>query len=188
MQFSNKVHKFHKVFKHPAPDTLAVNLDPTLIKARIQYMAEELDELAQSAGLNLVDIVSEMQTLNKFKPLVDNHKNVNGAIDALVDLAYFLFGTNVALGIPEPLFNQVFEAVHKANMDKVCLPDNLAATLEMYRQRNIPVLVEATFDNKGFIITGSDNNKVLKPYGYLPSDVDEIVANYISNIPEISNG
>lgn len=182
MLYSNKVRQFHKTFKHPAPDEIVEVVDKELIKQRIQYMLEEIDEIAKAADLNVVDIVSEMEQQNKFKPIPEDHKGIPGVLDGLVDLEYFLHGTLVAVGIPTPLFNTAFEKVHKANMDKLCTNVNLPMTLQMYKDKGIDVIAEPV--EKGFIITRVDNNKVVKPFGYKAASITKIIDDYYNGEQE----
>jgi hypothetical protein len=93
------VADFHHGFDHPiatTPITAAV-FDGELLGQRRNFIASELVELDEA--IEARDLV--------------------GVVDALQDLKYFIYGTELALGIPsEPCFL----AVHDANMDKL-FPD-----------------------------------------------------------------
>lgn len=41
-----------------------------------------------------------------------------GVVDGLIDLKYFLLGVVYKHGISEQVFNEMFQAVHEANMEK----------------------------------------------------------------------
>jgi predicted HAD superfamily Cof-like phosphohydrolase len=96
MNLYAKVIEFHRKHDVPLPE-LPTNLDEHLIRYRLNFLQEELDELSEA--LYAEDIV--------------------GAADALVDLVYVALGTAAFMGLP---FNVLFEVVHEANLTKVRAP------------------------------------------------------------------
>lgn len=56
------------------------------------------------------------EELNEFMVAV-NQKDIEGQLDAMLDLAYFAFGTIFELGIMRP--NEAWAKVHQANMSKI---------------------------------------------------------------------
>ena len=58
-----------------------------------------------------------LEELDEFKTAHKNHDFVN-AIDAVVDLLYFVSGFMTRMGIPAEVSEKIFQAVHNANMEK----------------------------------------------------------------------
>ena len=104
----NKVGDFHEKFGlervpeffHPLSVLVrtipppAVKLDPELIKFRLRFLREELEEIEQGYRDGDLEQVA----------------------DGLVDLVYVALGTAHLHRLP---FNELFSAVHEANMKKV---------------------------------------------------------------------
>lgn len=88
--FQEMVTEFHEAFDYPVGEEPQM-LDESRFKRSIVWMREEIKELEQAD--NLVD-----------------------QVDALTDLAYFVIGFFVAMGVD---FKLIFEIVHLANMRKV---------------------------------------------------------------------
>jgi len=86
----NMVRDFQMKFGHPYEDSPKL-LDKNRVEKRYNWMLEEIDE---------------------FKAAEDIYEQA----DAMIDLMYFALGTLVEMGV-EP--DNIFEIVHKANMDKL---------------------------------------------------------------------
>jgi len=84
------VKEFHEKFGHPNPGK-PTKLTPERVAKRTTWMHEELREF------------------NEAEFLVDQ-------ADAMIDLAYFVIGTLVEMGVRP---DNLFEIVHQANMSKV---------------------------------------------------------------------
>jgi predicted HAD superfamily Cof-like phosphohydrolase len=112
------------------------------ILMRANFLLEEVDELAYAMGL----ITSSSRYCRLFKkgPIEVNHAE---ALDALVDLAYVLFGTVNLLGYAE-IFDLAWKRVHEANLKKV------RATSKTKRG--------TTFD-------------VVKPVGWEPPNLEDLI-------------
>lgn len=82
--------QFHQKFDLNSPDKPS-QLSTELLKFRIKFMREELNEYVKSSGLE-------------------------GKLDALVDLVYVAIGTAYLHGFD---FNEAWRRVHEANMKKV---------------------------------------------------------------------
>ena len=94
------VREFSERFGIPIPP-VPTQLNGEAFQYRLNFMHEELEEFAEAWGSNSI---------------VDQ-------ADALVDLVYVALGTAAMMGLP---WDQIFEAVHKANMQKVrALPDDM---------------------------------------------------------------
>lgn len=89
------VKAFHDKFG--LPDGADNNLTPEAFEFRVGFMQEELDEFVRS--INSEDFV--------------------GGFDALLDLAYVVFGTALFMGVDTERWNAGMEAVHQANMTKI---------------------------------------------------------------------
>lgn len=87
----DQVRDFHKAFGHPVGNTGPKPMEPERRLSRSAWMAEE---------------VVEFMTAD----------NVVDQVDALTDLAYFVFGTAVEMDVD---LERVFEIVHSANMKKL---------------------------------------------------------------------
>ena len=82
-----------KIRQNKNPDLV----DPIILDKRFDHMQEELLEFMYSK----------------------NCDDLNGMVDALVDLIYVAYGTASILGLDEEKFNACFDAVHTANMSKI---------------------------------------------------------------------
>lgn len=91
------VAEFHElILKDYAPKTpTLVSLD--YIVERSRFLHEELDEFCVDGG----------------------EGNLVGVADALADIVYVALGTAYKMGLP---FNEIWQAVHSANMRKVAGP------------------------------------------------------------------
>ena len=85
-----KVKEFHIAFESPVSET-PVMLTPDRVKARAEFMREELGEFEDAA-------------------------NIYEQADAMIDLIYFALGTLVEMGVKP---DELFDIVHKANMTKL---------------------------------------------------------------------
>lgn len=90
------VWQFHNKFDLPRPSK-PTWLDPETLAYRVKFMEEELKEFVDACEL----------------------KDMHGAADALVDLAYVAMGTAVFMGIP---WEQIWQEVQRANMAKERAP------------------------------------------------------------------
>ena len=81
-------------------------IDTELLEFRIKFLAEELQEFAHAAGFSF-----EFDFKPNFGAVVDHPK----AFDALLDLAYVVFGTAHLLGYP---WQEGWARVQYANMQK----------------------------------------------------------------------
>lgn len=86
----NMVRDFQIRFNHPYEDSPKLLYEDRVGK-RYNWMLEEIDEFKEA-------------------------KDIYEQADAMIDLMYFALGTLVEMGI-EP--DNIFEIVHKANMDKL---------------------------------------------------------------------
>ncbi len=121
---SDDVREFHEKFE------LGIGKEPTLpesswLLGRVEMFLEEIMETCRAARNN----------------------DLAGVADGLVDLAYFVHGTAIHLGIP---WDEVWAEVHSANMRKVAQPSS-----EEGRRKN--------------------KLDVIKPEGWQPPDVAGIL-------------
>lgn len=106
-------------------------LDAENMQFRLNFMLEELLELAEATGFDLATLpVGEnvdfmFQTTERVLTKID----LENALDALIDLEYVLLGTAIMMGFYSPppigtskrgtIFAEAFQRVHNANMKKV---------------------------------------------------------------------
>ena len=88
------IHDFHQKFGLPPISKTPAPLTPELLRFRVNFMLEEISEY-EKAALN---------------------GDLEGQLDALVDLVYVALGTAYLQRMP---FNTAWERVHEANMKKV---------------------------------------------------------------------
>lgn len=64
--------------------------------------------------------LSLVQLREEVKEIEEAYQNgdLTLVIDGMIDLQYFLFGMVYKHGIPEPMWKEMFKAVHQANMEK----------------------------------------------------------------------
>jgi len=112
-----KVRKFHVKFGHP----VALQVTPgtkELRSLRVKLIAEELVELCQALGVNLVaeykvGIVSSVYVQPVFK---DEEVDCVEAADALGDLDYVVQGANLVFGFPS---EAILDEIQESNMSKL---------------------------------------------------------------------
>ena len=93
MSYFEDVREFH-IQILGMDDTTPHELEPSLMRERFEFIAEEMEELVESYSMG----------------------DMTGMADALADLVYVALGTAHRMGIP---FDEVWAAVQKANMTKV---------------------------------------------------------------------
>lgn len=113
----NHVRKFHKAFGHPVAH-VPTAADPNTRALRVKLIAEELGELCEALGVDLLlevkDGVFILQDAVAIKD--DNAVDVVAAADALGDLDYVVQGSNLAFGFPA---ERVVSEIHRSNMSKL---------------------------------------------------------------------
>ena len=87
------IKEFHEKFDLKGADT-PIMLSPEVAEFRVKFMLEELTEYAQALENN----------------------DIEGQLDALVDLVYVALGTAYLQGLP---FQAAWDEVHACNMRKV---------------------------------------------------------------------
>lgn len=125
------VHEFHAKFGLDAhePGVPSFIKDPDLQLMRANFMLEELVEYAECVGLQLE--VSEAGVQFTKGPHFDEEqtKNLQMALDGLVDLAYVVMGTALFHGFGTPtlydrsVFDEAWLRVHLANKRKMRAPN-----------------------------------------------------------------
>lgn len=95
MDYTERLHEFHRAFGHHIEYRPTIGNVPTNVKMlRKRLIEEEKHELFDAIDTNdLVEVA-----------------------DGLADLLYVVFGTAISFGIP---IDQIFEVVHKSNMAKL---------------------------------------------------------------------
>lgn len=124
MNLFKSIEEFHQRFQLNGPEKPSA-LSPEQIEFRTQFLYEELHEYQDATVIN----------------------DLEGQLDALVDLVYVALGTAYLHGFD---FNEAFRRVHAANMGKV------RAERQEDSKRG------STFD-------------VVKPEGWTPPDLSDLV-------------
>jgi predicted HAD superfamily Cof-like phosphohydrolase len=83
---------------------------PELAQFRIRLIEEELNELRVACGFAPLDM-SSARVLER----PSNQTNLVDIADALADIKYVVFGTDITFGLP---CDSIFEEVHRSNMSK----------------------------------------------------------------------
>lgn len=118
--FHNKFGLDSKVPARPTPP------DVDMIKFRLNFLLEELSELAQASGFSL-SIQDDGELSFEPDSFEDEPQEVNleDALDALVDLTYVVIGTSEFFGFGaqcmqgHTIFEEAWNRVQKANCSKV---------------------------------------------------------------------
>jgi len=116
---------------------------------RVQMMLEELREFAEA-----------IYNLREANTVDDRVHALTIMADSLVDLEYFTLGTAAMMGLPH---DEIFEAVHEANMQKV--------------------LVESAEESKRL-----NKLDVKKPEGWTPPDVLAILQRHCHHAVRVTTG
>lgn len=124
----NDVHDFHAKFgldslQPGSPQHIA---DGELVLMRANFMLEELFEYAQAVGLELT-VTEESVEFTKAEPFGNEPvlRDLEKALDGLVDLAYVLAGTALLHGfgnkheLGKTIIGEAWQRVHNANMRKI---------------------------------------------------------------------
>lgn len=98
--------------------------------------------------------------------------NMEGTADALVDIAYILFGAVIEHGLQDR-FNSLFAEVHRANMAKRVQPDNRDATIMMYENKGEECMMVSVKDH--FVVKRVKDRKIMKPSGWAPANLKAIL-------------
>lgn len=149
MNHIEKVREFHKAFG--VEDNIR-----TLQAAvnRLTLLQEELDEFQES-----------------FK-----ERDWTGVLDALVDLQYILSGTVLKLGF-DKVFEEAFNRVHNANMDKLCSTnEEILESVQSYLSKGIDVWGCYVPEQDKWAIRRNPDQKVLKRKGWTAPDLSDLAA------------
>src|SRR5262252_8227320 len=119
MSFYDDVGNFHVKFGLATEGSLPPQpLDPEILAFRVKFMLEELAEFCDAYGMRIVSarLAAVSDEVDGDSEQALTPVDVTGAADALADLVYVALGTAHMMGLP---FNEIWEAVQKANMEKV---------------------------------------------------------------------
>lgn len=131
-----------------------------------------LDEETWQLRLDLID--------EERKELIEAHEQGDLAafLDAIVDLVYVAVGAGLAAGLVQ--FDEAFDAVHRANMDKLHRCDPCDGTGQILVRRLPGVGKDATSlcrscAGRGQKVLKRDDGKVMKPEGWIAPDIASII-------------
>ena len=85
------------------------------MRERVEFLLEELEELATAAGLEIVSLAGVGRDRLAVLERADIDPDLPLQADALVDLVYVAKGTAVSMGLP---WTELWDDVHRANMAK----------------------------------------------------------------------
>ncbi len=149
------VRDFHEKFQLPAPPAprfIPGNAN-RFIMTELPWRLIDIEKKLQADRLPGDVFYGRVQMMiEELRELVQAHQagNLADQADALVDLAYFVFGTAVMMGLP---WEELFTEVHTANMGKI--------------------LVESPEESKRL-----NKLDVKKPAGWQPPNLARILARY----------
>lgn len=103
-EFNNKFHLTELQNKEPG----FIEID--MMKFRIKFMMEELQEFANASGFTIDG--------DKVNYNANSRKDLEKALDGLVDLLYVLKGTVLLMGMGH-IFDTAWQRVQDANMQKI---------------------------------------------------------------------
>lgn len=155
-----------------------------LIKLRLSLILEELTELAEACGNNILAdfqrmLFTKSEEVHKLsengrEKIVYNEVEI---FDAFIDLQYVLSGTIHTFGMGKQ-FDEGFEEVHNSNMSKLCIIEEEAnETIESYllQTPSIETYKKQMKEQGYWIILRKKDNKVLKSIYYKPAQLKEII-------------
>jgi predicted HAD superfamily Cof-like phosphohydrolase len=182
MQKSQKaVKEFMTTFGQATPDKPTIPPEDVL-KMRCSTLVEEAAEFAMAAGyiLDVHASPSMKVPIIELRRVPDAVPDLLGMVDALVDSQYFVDGSGVALGVDlEPFF----DVVHKTNMNKVWLKDELSEMKPDWTAQAVKLNndnFEGTLGTRPrcfdvvFIVRREDG-KVMKPPRFKPADLSQVL-------------
>lgn len=156
-----------------------INEEPTKIDQatallRLNLIQEELLELADGLGFDYIMDYHKNKVI--YVPAQERKKKFDmvKTFDAVLDLAYVLFGSIVSLGLTDKI-EEGFNEVHRSNMSKVCETKEQAdRECGWYiDQSGLECHVEKV--NGKFIIQRTFDNKTVKPSTYSQVDLKTIL-------------
>lgn len=175
-----KVAEFMNTFNQefPTVPTIPTNKD---FNFRLNLIKEELIELAEAGGSEvLTDFGRDLYDSSEhIRYKVENMRehlipNKVGALDALQDLKYVLYGTILKFGMQD-IDADAFEEVHNSNISKACENEVIAnLTCDKYKNEGIETILEIKSPSNILVLRASDN-KVLKSINYKPAQLDKFI-------------
>lgn len=152
-----RVVHFNKSFGVPIFDKPQLNIfkeNPDLVKARLDLIIEEVNELKQA---------------------IDNHNFIE-VIDALGDIKYVVDGAAASFGIN---LDKAFDLIHISNMTKLCKTEEEAfKTVEFYKKyekRYDTPTYRKSDDGKYYVVFNKSTGKILKSINYHPVKFDSLL-------------
>lgn len=165
-KFLEDIRSFHRKFGLPNRKKAGF-IERDYMKMRLNFLMEELTELATSCGFYFHDGLKQFVPSNKRGRVND----LEGALDALVDLQYVLLGTAYLMG----MFNEkrVVMEVEEGHTTSLC-PVNVTIFEEAWRR------VQAANMTKVRARRKSDSKRdstfdVVKPEGWKPPQLGELL-------------
>ena len=176
MDTLENVKEFMLLFKQPVLKSATIPTEAR-IKLRLSLSLEELSELAESAAaLEDYKILLQKKLLDVGEKIISNKYNVpdiNGILDALVDMRYVNDGAIHEFGLGN-IFNEAFNIVQESNMSKVCNNQEEALkTQEFYLDKGTTTFIQE--HNNKFIVYRSGDSKVLKSINYKEANFDNLI-------------
>ena len=151
------VREFHKWGDEPINDAPELP-DTKQAKLRIRFLMEELLELASALGIAVhLPIVGNPGpfagdvTIRKLEFLSEGEASIVKAVDALRDLEYQLYGTELVLGTHEAS-DDTFLEVHRSNMEKERVDSSEKAIKPNgWKPPQIAAVLRKMFPSKGLL-------------------------------------
>lgn len=146
------VRAFHRRFGLIVGDR-PQHLTRRKLQERVEFLLEELQELANGCGLEIDAVAGGVGVINNGQVEQDLAQQA----DALVDLVYVALGTAVQLGLP---WEVLWDDVHRANMSKVRGPTKRGHQVDVTKPegwrgpRTHEILREAGYDRARWCAPG----------------------------------
>mgnify|MGYP003599510058 CR=1 FL=1 len=180
-----QVQQFHEIFGHPIAE------EPQLIPLkrlafRLRVMLEEMAELSVHAyddeGIAVFKncLKESLETVDDIpvKGYISEAYRTSEALDALVDLQYFLNGAILEFGMHK-VFNAAFYEVHNSNLSKLAKDtDTIVASVDDYAFKGVEARAEFREHpviGKYAVILRNSDDKILKAVSWKEADLRRFI-------------
>lgn len=155
-----KVIEFNKAFgvkTNTTPQLDIFDKDPELVQLKLDLILEEVDEFKQAI----------------------KDKNFTEIMDSISDSMYVFLGAATAFGFDA---DKAFDLVHKSNMSKLCVTEDIAIESVRRYKEEVPQRYDSPAYRKSddgihWIVYNTSSNKILKSYLYTPVNFSELLKN-----------
>lgn len=138
-----------------------------MVKSWMEKFGQECPEKSQVPNVDIRYL--------RYKLIKEELEELGGALlmqdlvktaDAIADLLYVVYGTAVACGISDEQLDEIFLAVHKANLGKFWTKEELVKYPELHGVRLQEEQLNLFSEERALVVTNS-NGKVIKPPSFV---------------------